>query len=93
MEFCDDDLTKFEAEGATPEAPDSQGYVEHEGAKIWYATYGSGSPVILLHGGLGHSGNWSHQLPDPSPPATASSSSTAVATAAAHATPAPTPTN
>ena len=33
-------------------------YVEHEGARIWYATYGSGSPVVLLHGGLGHSGNW-----------------------------------
>jgi len=65
MEFCDDDLTNFEAQGATPStAPDTQGYVEHEGAKIWYATYGSGSPVILLHGGFGHSGNWSYQLPD-----------------------------
>jgi pimeloyl-ACP methyl ester carboxylesterase len=65
VEFCDDDLTNFEANGATPSvAPDSEGYVEHEGAKIWYATYGSGSPVILLHGGFGHSGNWSYQLPD-----------------------------
>jgi len=54
MEFCDDDLTNFEANGATlPAAPDTQGYVEHEGAKIWYATFGSGSPVILLHGGFG----------------------------------------
>jgi pimeloyl-ACP methyl ester carboxylesterase len=65
VEFCDDDLTKFEGEGATLSAPpDAQGYVEHEGAKIWYATYGSGSAVILLHGGFGHSGNWSYQLPD-----------------------------
>src|SRR6266576_402303 len=24
---------------------------------------GSGSPVILLHGGLGHSGNWGYQVP------------------------------
>ena len=26
-------------------------------------TFGSGSPVILLHGGLGHSGNWGYQVP------------------------------
>src|SRR5712691_5580039 len=24
---------------------------------------GSGSPVILLHGGMGHSGNWGYQVP------------------------------
>ena len=45
-----------------PEA-DVQGYVEIDRARIWYATYGSGSPVILLHGGLGHSGNWGYQVP------------------------------
>ncbi|HEY2065563.1 MAG TPA: alpha/beta hydrolase, partial [Gemmatimonadaceae bacterium] len=39
------------------------GYVEHEGACIWYAAYGEGEPVILLHGGLGHSGNWGYQIP------------------------------
>ena len=39
------------------------GYIESNGARIWYATYGSGSPVILLHGGLGHSGNWGYQVP------------------------------
>jgi hypothetical protein len=32
-----------------------EGYVEHEGARIRYATFGSGPPVILLHGGLGSS--------------------------------------
>jgi pimeloyl-ACP methyl ester carboxylesterase len=62
--FHDDDLRKFEADGPTPlPAPDSQGHVEHDGAQIWYASHGSGLPVILLHGGLGHSGNWGHQLP------------------------------
>jgi pimeloyl-ACP methyl ester carboxylesterase len=40
-----------------------QGYVDHDGARIWYAAFGAGSPVILLHGGLGHSGNWSYQVP------------------------------
>src|SRR5919109_2576593 len=64
IDTYDDDLSNFEAEGAAP-LPDTndQGYVEHDGAQIWYATYGSGSPVILLHGGLGHSGNWGYQVP------------------------------
>src|SRR5690242_7817494 len=64
MEFHDDDLTKFEAEGAEP-LPDTpnQKYVENDGARIWYASYGIGLPVILLHGGLGNSGNWGYQVP------------------------------
>ncbi|RFU45101.1 alpha/beta hydrolase [Paraburkholderia sp. DHOC27] len=64
MEPYDDDLKRFEAHGAAPlPAQLHQGYVNHEGARIWYATHGSGSPVILLHGGLGHSGNWGYQVP------------------------------
>ena len=59
MEMYDDDLIRFEADGAAPlPVANDQGYIEHDGARIWYATYGSGPPVILLHGGLGHSGNW-----------------------------------
>jgi pimeloyl-ACP methyl ester carboxylesterase len=64
METYDDDLSKFEADGAAPlPATPDQGYVEHDGARLWYATYGSGPPAILLHGGLGHSGNWGYQVP------------------------------
>jgi pimeloyl-ACP methyl ester carboxylesterase len=64
MESYDDDLSNFEAHGAAPlPVANDQGYVDHDGARIWYATYGSGSPVILLHGGLGHSGNWGYQVP------------------------------
>ncbi|MEO8357310.1 MAG: alpha/beta hydrolase [Chloroflexota bacterium] len=64
MEMYDDDLSRFEAGGAEPlPVTNDQGYIEHDGARIWYATYGSGRPVILLHGGLGHSGNWGHQVP------------------------------
>ena len=64
MEVFDDNLIKFEADGAAPlPVTNDQGYVEHDGARIWYSTYGSGSPVILLHGGLGHSGNWGYQVP------------------------------
>src|SRR3954452_20070905 len=64
MEDYDDDLKKFEEQGATPlPAANEQGYVDHDGARIWYATYGAGASVILLHGGLGHSGNWGYQVP------------------------------
>lgn len=64
MEFRDDELLKFEAHGAAPlPATAEQGHVAHEGARIWYASHGAGSPVILLHGGLGHSGNWGYQVP------------------------------
>ncbi|MGX7872804.1 alpha/beta fold hydrolase [Mesorhizobium sp. ORM6] len=64
MEYRDDDLRKFEAHGAAPlPAAKEEGQVEHRGATIWYATFGAGHPVILLHGGLGHSGNWGFQVP------------------------------
>jgi pimeloyl-ACP methyl ester carboxylesterase len=64
VEPNDDDLTKFEQDGAAPlPAAMNQGYIEREGARIWYGSYGSGSPVILLHGGLGHAGNWGYQVP------------------------------
>ncbi len=63
MQFRDDDLTHFASDGA-PTLPlaDREGHVAHDGARIWHASYGEGPPVILLHGGLGHSGNWAHQL-------------------------------
>lgn len=64
MENQDDDLSRFAAEGAAPlPATANQGYVANDGARIWYASYGAGPAVILLHGGLGHSGNWGYQVP------------------------------
>ncbi|MDA4117637.1 MAG: alpha/beta hydrolase [Thaumarchaeota archaeon] len=64
MESNDDDLKNFEAHGAEPlPVARDQGYVEHDGARIWYATYGSGPTVVMLHGGLGNSGNWGYQVP------------------------------
>jgi pimeloyl-ACP methyl ester carboxylesterase len=60
----DDDLQSFEAHGAAPlPAATHEGYVENDGARIWYSTYGAGETVILLHGGLGNSGNWGNQVP------------------------------
>jgi pimeloyl-ACP methyl ester carboxylesterase len=62
--MTDDDLQRFLTQGAEPAAaPTKQAFVEHDGARIWYARYGSGTPVILLHGGLGHGGNWAYQVP------------------------------
>ena len=43
--------------------PQTSGFVEEGGAKLYYATYGDGVPVILLHGGMGNSDHWSHQVP------------------------------
>jgi pimeloyl-ACP methyl ester carboxylesterase len=64
MEAYDDDLLRFETEGAEAlPIADDEGYVEHAGARVWYSAYGSGPTVILLHGGLGHSGNWGYQVP------------------------------
>ena len=63
MDIHDDDLIRFEADGLSLPEPDGQGYVEHAGARIGYASFGSGAAVILLHGGLGHSGNWGYQVP------------------------------
>ena len=64
MEPYDDELENFAVHGADPlPAASDQGFVDHDGARIGYSTYGNGTPVILLHGGLGHSGNWSYQVP------------------------------
>ena len=47
---------------APPKAT-TTGYVAHDGAQIWYATYGAGPPVVLLHGGLSNSRYWANQVP------------------------------
>lgn len=64
MAAYDDELEKFEASGAAPlPVTDDVGFIDNDGAHIWYSAYGIGKPVILLHGGLGHSGNWGYQVP------------------------------
>lgn len=64
MDISDDDLSRFDAEGALPLPPAGETFVvENSGARIWGASYGAGPAVFLLHGGLGNSGNWGYQVP------------------------------
>ena len=39
------------------------GYAPINGVRIWYAIFGSGEPVIMLHGGLANSNYWGYQVP------------------------------
>ena len=51
---------------ATPAVPAAveSGYAPVNGVKIWYAVFGQGEPLILLHGGLGNSDYWGNQVPE-----------------------------
>jgi pimeloyl-ACP methyl ester carboxylesterase len=48
----------------TPTLPETaqSGVAAVNGVKIWYASFGEGEPVILLHGGLANSNYWGHQV-------------------------------
>src|SRR5208283_5312444 len=43
--------------------PERSGTVSVNGIRMWYAAFGHGSPVILLHGGLANSNYWGLQIP------------------------------
>lgn len=45
-------------------APASTGMAEVNGIQMYYATYGAGDPVLLIHGGLGNADIWSAQVFD-----------------------------
>ena len=64
MAFRDDDLTHLEAHGLPPlPKADAEAHVDTDGVRIWFAAYGQGPAVVLLHGGLGNAGNWAFQVP------------------------------
>jgi pimeloyl-ACP methyl ester carboxylesterase len=42
--------------------PDESGLASLNGIKVWYAEFGSGEPVILLHGGLANASYWGLQV-------------------------------
>ncbi len=43
--------------------PDQSGTAAVNGIRLWYAVYGHGDPVILVHGGLANSDYWGLQIP------------------------------
>jgi pimeloyl-ACP methyl ester carboxylesterase len=43
--------------------PDHSGVAAVNGIRLWYAVYGHGDPVILVHGGLANSDYWGLQIP------------------------------
>jgi pimeloyl-ACP methyl ester carboxylesterase len=49
----------------TPSLPSAlhSGMAPVNGIKIWYAEFGQGEPVILLHGGLANANYWGEQIP------------------------------
>lgn len=49
----------------TPTLPHAEqsGYASINDVRIWYAVYGHGEPVILVHGGLANSNYWGNQVP------------------------------
>lgn len=55
---------RWESLPPTPALPKAErvGYAPVNGVRLWYATFGSGKPVILLHGGLANANYWGHQV-------------------------------
>ncbi len=41
----------------------TSGYLDVNDISVWYATFGEGKPLVLLHGGLGTAGQWAGQIP------------------------------
>ena len=50
-------------ETPTLPTPERRGIAPVNGVKIWYSEFGSGEPVILLHGGLANANYWGNQVP------------------------------
>lgn len=42
--------------------PDESGYAPVNGIQMYYAVFGTGDPVLLIHGGLGHADIWASQV-------------------------------
>ena len=61
--FAEDQWMAIPVAAAMPVAT-SSGMAPVNGIQMYYATYGAGDPVLLIHGGLGHSDIWANQVAD-----------------------------
>lgn len=57
-------IERWQVLPATPAPIHSErgGHAKINGISVYYAEYGQGSPVILLHGGLANSDYWGNQI-------------------------------
>lgn len=60
--YAEQDWEKLPDTPNLPEAAES-GTADINGIKLWYAVFGEGDPVILVHGGLANSNYWGLQVP------------------------------
>jgi hypothetical protein len=61
--MLDFDLAKFAAQGLRhTSCPGEDGYIASLDARLYFASFGVGTPVILLHGGMGNGTNWALQV-------------------------------
>ncbi|MET3521655.1 alpha/beta fold hydrolase [Mesorhizobium abyssinicae] len=49
-------------EPAAMPKPEQSGYAPVNGIQMYYAVFGAGDPVLLIHGGLGHADIWASQV-------------------------------
>ena len=49
-------------EPAAMPKPDQSGYAPVNGIQMYYAVFGTGDPILLIHGGLGHADIWASQV-------------------------------
>ena len=49
-------------EPAAMPKPDQSGYAPVNGIQMYYAVFGAGDPILLIHGGLGHADIWASQV-------------------------------
>lgn len=61
--FAEDRWMTLPHPAAMP-TPVSTGMAPVNGIEMYYATYGAGDPVLLIHGGLGHGDIWAAQVAD-----------------------------
>ncbi|ESW91532.1 alpha/beta hydrolase [Mesorhizobium sp. LSJC285A00] len=49
-------------EPAAMPKPEQSGYAPVNGIQMYYAVFGAGDPILLIHGGLGHGDIWASQV-------------------------------